>query len=173
VRPIDATSPAVLSASAQKTSGLLPSSQTNAQTVSPALSVSRRAQIMLDDANNSATASAVISGERSAPLEKKRAVRRCQLVASAEVIERDAQTKLSARISEIGLGGCYVDTLSPFPNGTLVRIRIIRDGGAFECEAKVVYVQDGFGMGIAFTNVALDQSRLLQNWIADLVVQLK
>jgi len=128
---------------------------------------------MLDDANNSASASAVISGERSAPLENKRAVRRCQLVASAEITERDAQTKLSARISEIGLGGCYVDTLSPFLNGTLIRIRIIRDSGAFECEAKVVYVQDGFGMGIAFTNVALDQSRLLQNWIAELVSQLK
>lgn len=128
---------------------------------------------MPNDANNSSVNNAAVAVENSAPAEKKRAVRRCQLVASVEVTERDAQTKLSARISEIGLGGCYVDTLSPFPYGTLVRIRIVRDSGAFECEAKIVYVQDGFGMGIAFTNVALDQSRLLQNWIADLVTRLK
>jgi PilZ domain len=128
---------------------------------------------MPNDANNSLASNAVVAAESSATPGKKRAVRRCQLVASAEVIERDAQTQLSARISEIGLGGCYVDTLSPFPNGTLVRVRIIRDSGAFECEAKVVYAQDRFGMGIAFTNIALDQSRLLQNWIADLVMQLK
>ena len=128
---------------------------------------------MINDAKAPVVTNAAISGDGSATPEKRRAVRRCQLVASAEVTERDAQTKLSARISEIGLGGCYVDTLSPFPDGTLIRIRIIRDSGAFECEAKVVYIQDGFGMGIAFTNVALDQSRLLQNWIADLVTQPK
>jgi hypothetical protein len=128
---------------------------------------------MPDDANNSSVSNAVVPLESSASPDKKRAVRRCQLVASAEVTEREAQTRISARVSEIGLGGCYVDTLSPFPTGTLVQIRIIRDGGAFECEAKVVYVHESFGMGIAFTNIALDQRRLLQNWIAGLVTNLK
>ena len=128
---------------------------------------------MPTDANNLSAAIAAVSGESPASPAKKRAVRRCQLVASAEVMERDSQTQLSARVSEIGLGGCYVDTLSPFPDGTLVHVRIIRDGGAFECEAKVVYVHQSFGMGIAFTNIAVDQRRLLENWIADLVTKLK
>jgi hypothetical protein len=163
----------LLSASAQKTSGLLQPLRSSAQTASAARSYSCREQIMLNDAKAPVADNAVLSSDGSAPQDKRRAVRRCQLVASAEVTERDAQTRVSARISEIGLGGCYIDTLSPFPAGTLVQIRIIRDGGAFECEAKVVYVQDGFGMGIAFTNIALDQRRLLQNWIADLVAQLK
>ena len=128
---------------------------------------------MIDDANKSSSANAVLAAENSALPGNTRAVRRIQLVASAEVTERDSQTQLAARISEIGLGGCYVDTLSPFSAGTLVHIRIIRDGGAFECEAKIVYAHDSFGMGIAFTNIALDQRRLLENWIADLVSQLK
>jgi len=144
-----------------------------AQTVSPALAVSCRVLIMPNDANNLSTTIATISGENPSSAVKKRAVRRCQLVASTEVKERESQTQLSARVSEIGLGGCYVDTLSPFPNGTLVHIRIIRDGGAFECEAKVVYVHDSFGMGIAFTNIAVDQRRLLENWIAGLITQSK
>jgi len=128
---------------------------------------------MLNNANNSPVSDAVVSVEGSAPTEKTRAVPRCQLVASAEVTERDAQGRLSARVSEIGLGGCYIATPSPFPNGTLVHIRIIRGAGALDCEAKVVYVHDRSGMGIAFTNIALDQRRLLQNWIAGLVTQSK
>jgi hypothetical protein len=128
---------------------------------------------MLNDTTSPAVSSASLSGESSAPTGKRRAVPRCQLAASAEVTEREAQGRLSARVSEIGLGGCYIATPSPFTDGTLVHIRIIRDAGAFECEAKVVYVHDRFGMGIAFTNIALDQRRLLQNWIAGLATPLK
>jgi PilZ domain-containing protein len=144
-----------------------------AQTVSQALLISRRMKIMSNRAGNSSVTNAAIAGGNSASPAKKRAVRRCQLVASAQVMERDSQTQLSARVSEIGLGGCYIDTLAPFPDGTLVHIRIIRDGGAFECEAKVVYVHQSFGMGVAFTNIAVDQRRLLENWIADLVTKSK
>jgi hypothetical protein len=146
------------------------------QTKSPALSRVWRVFAganMLDDANNSFGNTATAVSANSAPERNKRCALRCQLVAPVEVTERGSETKISARISEIGLGGCYVDTHSPFPNGTLVNIRIIRDGGAFECEAKVVYVHDRFGMGVAFTNIALDQRRLLQNWIAGLVTHLK
>jgi hypothetical protein len=128
---------------------------------------------MPDRSSPSSAGIAVLSGQSAEQPEKRRAVRRIQLVATAEVTARDTETKLSARMSEIGLGGCYVDTLSPFPTGTLLHVRIIRDGGAFECEAKVVYVHEGFGMGIAFTNMALDQRRVLENWIADLITQFK
>jgi hypothetical protein len=129
--------------------------------------------MMPDQSSPSSAGSAVLPGPSAAPHEKKRAVRRIQLVATAEVTARDTETKLSARMSELGLGGCYVDTLSPFPSGTLLHVRIIRDSGAFECEAKVVYVHEGFGMGIAFTNMALDQRRMLENWIADLLMKQK
>jgi hypothetical protein len=106
---------------------------------------------------------------------KQRSVRRCPFVASAEVTElgSGSSTKLSARISEIGLGGCYVDTLNPFPEGTLVRVRILRDGGAFETQAKVVYTDMRFGMGVAFIEIPPNQRSILENWLAELVTQLK
>ena len=56
---------------------------------------------------------------------KQRSVRRCPLVASADVTEPLSGTRLSARTSEIGLGGCYVDALNPLPEGTLVGLRIL------------------------------------------------
>jgi hypothetical protein len=67
----------------------------------------------------------------------------------------------------MGLGGCYVDTLNPFPEGTLVGLRILRDKGVFETKAKVVYCHPRFGMGLAFTEMMPDQRSLLEAWLAE------
>ena len=99
----------------------------------------------------------------------RRSVLRCPLVASAEVTDLHSGTRLSARISEVSVGGCYVDALTPFPEGTMVRLRIIRDQGAFESSGKVVYTHANFGMGVAFTDVTADQRSILEAWIAEIV----
>jgi len=113
--------------------------------------------------------------ERNKPLQpaKQRSVRRCPLVASAEVTELRSGTLLSARTSELGLGGCYVDSLNPFPEGTLVGLRILRDQGVLETKAKVVYCDPRFGMGLAFTDMTPDQRSLLEAWLAEIVGQLR
>jgi hypothetical protein len=103
------------------------------------------------------------------PSAKRRSVRRCPLVASAEVTELRSAALLSARISELGLWGCYVDALNPFPQGTLVGLRILRDQGVFETKAKVVYCDPRFGMGLAFMEMAPDQRSLLETWLAEIV----
>jgi PilZ domain len=93
---------------------------------------------------------------------------RCdEFVASAEITDLHSGTRLSVRISELGVGGCYVDALTPFPEGTLVKLRIIRDLGAFEGNCKVVYTHANFGMGVAFTNVTSAQRSILEGWIAE------
>jgi hypothetical protein len=104
---------------------------------------------------------------------KQRSVRRCALVASVEVTELRTGAKLSARISELGVGGCYVDALNPFPEGALVRLRILRDQGVFETRAKVVYCDPRFGMGLAFMEMPPDQRSLLETWLAEIVSQLR
>jgi PilZ domain-containing protein len=104
---------------------------------------------------------------------KRRSVRRCPLVASAEVTELRSNAQLSARTSEIGIGGCYVDALNPFPEGTLVVLRILRDQGVFETKAKVVYCDPRFGMGLAFTEMTPGQRSILETWLAEIVTQLR
>ena len=104
---------------------------------------------------------------------KRRSVRRCPFVASAEVTELGSGAQLSARTSELGVGGCYVDALNPFPKGTLVGLRILRDQGVFETMAKVVYCDPRFGMGLAFTEMTPDQRSLLEAWLAEIVSQLR
>jgi hypothetical protein len=104
---------------------------------------------------------------------KRRSVRRCAFVASAEVTEMHSGTRLSARTSELGLGGCYIDALNPFPEGTLVQLRILRDQGVFETNAKVVYCDPRFGMGLAFTEIMPDQQVLLEAWLTEIVALLR
>jgi hypothetical protein len=112
--------------------------------------------------------------QRNKPLRtpNQRSVRRCALVASVEVTELRSGALLSARISELGVGGCYVDALNPFPEGALVGLRILRDQGVFETKAKVVHCDSRFGMGLAFTEMTPDQRSLLETWLAEIVSQL-
>ena len=104
---------------------------------------------------------------------KQRSALRCQLVASAEVTDLHSGTRLSARISELSVGGCYVDALNPYPEGTLVGLRILRDQGIFETKARVAYCDPAFGMGLAFTDMTPDQRSLLETWLTEIVSQLR
>jgi hypothetical protein len=109
-------------------------------------------------------------GRRVRKYAKERAVKRCPFVASAEVVEMGTGTKLSARTSEIGVGGCYVDALNPFHVGTAVTLKIVRDQGAFEAKAKVVYSDASFGMGLKFDGLEPEQRTILENWLAEIVL---
>jgi len=115
----------------------------------------------------------MIERKKSLKTRKERAVRRCPFVASAEVTDLNSDTRLSARISELGVGGCYVDALNPFPEGNPVTVRILRDQGSFETSAKVVYCHPACGMGIAFTDMAPDQRSVLEEWLAEAVRELR
>ena len=93
---------------------------------------------------------------------------RFPLVAMVEVVDIKSQAKVTGRTNDLGLGGCYVDTLSPFPVGAAVKVLIERDAEAFAAEGKVVYSAHGMGMGIAFTSATRGDVRLFQKWILEL-----
>jgi hypothetical protein len=100
---------------------------------------------------------------------QRRAAKRCPMVASAEVVDIESNTRLSARTSELAIGGCYVDALNPFPVGTVIHVRIVRDQGTFEAKGKVVYCDSTMGMGVAFTEIAPEQRLVLEDWLAEIV----
>jgi hypothetical protein len=104
---------------------------------------------------------------------KQRSVRRCPFVASAEVTDLSSEIKISARTSELGIGGCYVETMNPLPEGTLVDLRIVRDQGVFDSKAKVVYCHQHSGMGLAFEMLSKRQRGILEDWLAEIVVQFR
>lgn len=106
---------------------------------------------------------------------KQRMVRRCPFVASAEVTDLSSETRQTGRISELGIGGCYIKAADPFSTGTLVQLRIFRGQSVFETKAEVVYsheAQLNTGMGLTFLDLALDQRSLLEDWLAEIVTTL-
>jgi PilZ domain len=101
------------------------------------------------------------------PHERRRSTR-YPFVAGAEVIEPESNTAIAGRTSDLGRGGCFIDTLNPFPPGTIVRVRLTLEQCTFEAHAKVVYSINGIGMGLLFKGVQPGQARVLEGWIARL-----
>jgi hypothetical protein len=104
----------------------------------------------------------------SAGFRERRSVPRYSLIATAEIIEPASGVRISGRISEISRKGCYLDVLNTLPTGTRLRLTISRDQGTFTTDTKIIYVQEGMGMGILFVDVPADQAKLLDLWLAEL-----
>lgn len=98
----------------------------------------------------------------------QRTVPRFNLIASVDVIEPVSGVRISGRISELSRKGCYVDALNNLPAQTPVQVRISRDKGTFNTAGKILYVQEGMGMGVGFLDPPADQLKLLDAWLAEL-----
>jgi hypothetical protein len=83
---------------------------------------------------------------------------------TAEIFEDIAGSRMIARIADISSGGCYVDTINPFPVKTAVRVKICRDGAEFTASGTVRNCQPGLGMGVAFTTMEESSRALLRKW---------
>jgi hypothetical protein len=105
-----------------------------------------------------------VSPPKAVSREQRRHVR-FPLTAFVEALEPKSNMQISGRSSDVSLGGCYVDTLNPFSEGTLIRIRLTKENISFEANAKVVFSQIGMGMGVAFLSAEKDQFQIYQKWI--------
>jgi hypothetical protein len=106
---------------------------------------------------------------RKGPIPEYRLAPRSHFLTEAEVMETPAGTWLKARLSDLSLRGCYVDTLHPLPIGTRIRLRIVRDNIILEALATVIYNQSRLGMGVFFAQLSPEHKSILENWLADVV----
>jgi len=98
-------------------------------------------------------------------VDERRTVR-FAFAAGAEVsLESSPLATLSARVSQIGLYGCYMETASPFPPGTALLVKIFVPGEYFEAKATVIHVQHASGMGLAFRDVKPNFRIVLRAWL--------
>ena len=104
----------------------------------------------------------------SATFANKRTVPRYMFIATVDIVEPVTDIKFSGRVSEISRKGCYVDIMNTLPKGTLIHIMISRDKGTFVTAGKVIYVQDGVGMGVAFVDTQAEQLKILDSWLEEL-----
>lgn len=100
--------------------------------------------------------------------EDRRNADRHLFTASAEVVELGSGARFSTRTTDLGPGGCFVDTMLPFPVGAKVRVSVRKGQTTFETSGLVVYSQTGLGMGIAFNTMEPQQREALDTWLTEL-----
>jgi hypothetical protein len=99
--------------------------------------------------------------------ERRRSTRHT-VSAVVQVVDMRSGTRLTTRASDLGLGGCYVDTLTPLPVGTEVKLGLHKDKVLIELTGKIVYSHPGLGMGIAFVEAASEHRAALEEWLGTL-----
>ena len=99
---------------------------------------------------------------------ERRVEPRYPVAAMAEAIDIKSHTRIGGRISDIGVGGCYFEVMSPFGAGAELQVRITRNEQTLATSARVLYSTGGMGMGLLFTKVDPEQRHLLLRWVSEL-----
>jgi hypothetical protein len=108
------------------------------------------------------------STNNSAEHDERRRTLRFPVSATAEMQELRSRTRLSGRASDLGIGGCYIDTMSPFPVGSSLLISLTSEHHSVRAKADVTYALAGMGMGLMFTEIGADQKAKLSAWLREL-----
>ena len=96
---------------------------------------------------------------------EQRRTPRYTFIASAELIEQKTDVRIATRVSELSLHGCYLDMMNPFPQDTLVLVKIFAGEDFFQAKARIVYVQPNLGAGLSFLEVEAEPLAVLQHWL--------
>jgi PilZ domain len=97
---------------------------------------------------------------------ERRGYHRHPFVALAEVTEANSGRREMAQTIELSSSGCYMGTPSPFPEGTLVQLKLSKDDRVFEAAARVLRVHAEFGMGLAFESISPQHEMTLLRWLS-------
>jgi len=105
--------------------------------------------------------------EEDVEYKERRRGPRYPFIASAELIEQKADVRIASRVSELSMNGCYLDMMNPFPQGTLVLVKISAGEDFFQCKGKIVYSQMNMGAGVGFLEIDKAAQTVLERWMDD------
>jgi len=111
--------------------------------------------------------SAAGSSAEARPHERRRSPRYA-FIADVEVLEPNSGIAILGRTADLSRGGCYVDTINPFPADTVVKLRLTKWHRSLEAQAKVVYSAVGMGMGLMFVAADPEQRWTMESWMNEL-----
>jgi len=97
--------------------------------------------------------------------EDRRRNPRYPFVGTIEMREGTSEDKRTARVKELSLNGCYVDTVSPYPMGTSLAIKLFTETEFFEAQASVIYSEENEGMGLMFRETKPYYLMVLRKWL--------
>lgn len=127
--------------------------------------VGRQEQTMHEPKKHSGAGS---SGNSTAVKEaERRGTERHLFTAGADIRELSTGARFSTRTTDLGPGGCFVDTANPFPVGSKLQLNLHKGKSSFDTAGTVVYSQYGLGMGVAFDESDEAQRTALANWLSE------
>lgn len=87
-------------------------------------------------------------------------------IVSLEVIFEGSSGMRQARISDLSLGGCFVDSIVNISTKESILLKIKDlEGGWFELTGEIVYVYKGCGFGVKFLTLEEKDRILLEHLI--------
>lgn len=116
--------------------------------------------------HDAAPAGATVSSTTTA--KERRRWPRYSLTAATQVTELSSMARIEGRCTDLSAGGCYVDTLSPFPTGSMVQVVVTQGDRKFTGQACVAFSQAGMGMGVAFMEMDAAERESLHAWLDEL-----
>jgi hypothetical protein len=99
---------------------------------------------------------------------ERRRYPRYQCSGTVQLSKEGTDLPVWVRLADIGLGGCYVETLSPVPLQTTVELVIEAEGLQIRGRGRVRTLHPSVGNGIAFTQMIADDWQRLHQLIARL-----
>ncbi len=99
------------------------------------------------------------------PRERRRFARHaCRVEAQIKAQGAYGEVLVKGKITDISLSGCYVEMLSPLPDETPVELAFNTGQASLRLSANVCSSQDGFGMGVAFTDMSPEDFEQLRQF---------
>jgi CheY-like chemotaxis protein len=95
----------------------------------------------------------------------RQVLREWVLANAAEILPEDPEPVSECRLSDLSLGGCYVETESPFPERSGIVLCLKAAGMQVQAEGLVRVMHPGFGMGIEFASGTAEQREHVGNFI--------
>lgn len=114
------------------------------------------------------TPAAGSTASSAAVVRERRRWARYALTAATQVTELNTMARIEGRCTDLSAGGCYVDTLNPFPTGSMVQVEVTQAERRFTSQACVAFSQLGMGMGLAFMEMEAAERENLHAWLDDL-----
>jgi PilZ domain len=89
--------------------------------------------------------------------------RACRI--DAQVAIAGNSVRLPAQVTDISLGGCYIEMLAPLPVDTMLDLTLNPGDTTMHAKGKVRSSQTGFGMGISFTGLSPEDFEKLRKFV--------
>ena len=134
------------------------------------------ARFLLPDSNNEIPVSGQIAwaspngqaGVRFIDLpENLRALLKAWVAANApEIPPPDPEPVSQCKLTDLSLGGCYVETESPFPENSGITLCLNAEDMEVQAEGTVRVMHPGFGMGIEFASRTSDERAQVAKFIS-------